>query len=217
MNLPFQVTKNITLLGSELFNYFQRSGLDEMILPAESSQAIADIITETEGQVSEMDVNNMVEAGKIPKYPIFTNPKEKNPDKLEYKPKMKVNEMGDEAEITIIPEDLDGTYDYIPSVKSMAVGAAQELIEGRQKAVDALTTNPNIIQMLAAEGVKPLIKDLLIDTYEDLGVKDADRYFTKIEPPMMPGAVPGQPPMPGQEGMPPGMPQQQVANAPPMM
>jgi len=218
----------LRILGSELFNYFQRAGLDEMILPQESAQAISDIIMQSEGNVSENDIMNMAEAGKIPKYPIFENPKEKNPDKLQFKPKMEVNEMGDGAELTIIPEDLEGNYDYIPSVKSMAIGAGQELIEGRQRAIEQLTTNPNVLAMLAAEGVKPVIKDLLIDTYEDLGVKDADRYFTKAEPPPMPGQVPGQPAMPGQP-TPPGMPgqemmgqapqppQQPVANAPPMM
>ena len=216
----------LRILGSELFNYFQRAGLDEMILPGESAQAISDIILQGEGNMSEMDIMNMVDAGKIPKYPVFENPKEKNPEKLKFSPKMTVNEMGDGAEVTIVPEDLEGTYDYIPSVKSMAVGAGQELIQGRQAALDALTTNPNIIAMLAQEGMRPLIKDLLVDTYEDLGVKDAEKYFTKLEPPPMPGTVPGQPPAPGQEGMPPGqpgMPPQQpqqmqppVANAPQM-
>ena len=216
----------LRILGSELFNYFERAGLDEMILPQESAQAISDVIMQTEGNVSEMDVMNMAEAGKIPQHPIFENPKEKNPEKLQFKPKMTVNEMGDGAEITIVPEDLEGNYDYVPSVKSMAIGAAQELIEGRQKAVEALTSNPNIAAMLAMEGVRPIIKDLLVDTYEDLGVKDAEKYFTKIEQPQMPGAVPGQPPVPGQPGMPgqpmpqqaPQQPQQQpVANQPPMM
>ena len=80
--------------------------------------------------------------------------------------------------------------------------------------------------MLASEGVKPVVKDLLIDTYEDMGVKDADRYFTKAEPLPMPGAVPGQPPVPGQEGVlgqptpqgaPQQPPQQPVANQQPMV
>ena len=210
-NRQFLLTDNdkkqylLRILGGEMFNYFRRAGLDEMVLPSESAQAVSDIIMQSEGNMSEEDVLNMTEAGKIPKYPIFDNPEEKNPEKLSFRPKMAINDMGDEAELTIIPEDLEGNYDYIPSVKSMAIGANQELLEGRQKAVDSLTTNPNILAMLAQEGVRPVIKDLLIDTYEDLGVRDADRYFTKLEPQqMMPGqpGQPGQPPMPGQPGQP---------------
>jgi len=196
----------LRILGSELFNYFRRAGLDEMILPDESSKAISDIILQSGGNMSEEDILNMAEAGKIPKHPVFENPNEKNPEKLKFSPKMSINEMEDEAELTVIPEDLEGVYDYIPSVKSMAIGANQELLEGRQKIVEDLTSNSNITMMLAQEGVKPLLKDILVDIYEDFGVRDADRYFTKIEQPQQ---LPGQE-MPGQGQ--PQPPAQPVAN-----
>lgn len=206
----------LRILGSDLFEYFKRAGLDEMVLSDEATKTIGEIIMAQGGNVSDADIMGMVDAGKVPKFPIIENPKEKNPDKMIAKPKMRTNDMGDGAEISLVPEDLDGNYDYIASVKSMAIGAEKDLMQGRQAAIEMITSNPMVQQMLAAEGVKPLIKELLISSFEDSGLKDADRFFSKAEAPQQP---PQQASMPGMEaqGMPgqapsaqqgvPGMPQ----------
>lgn len=212
----------LKIVGSELFEYFQRAGLDEMVLPQESMSMIGDVIMNQGGNMSDDDIMNMIDAGKVPKYPIFDNPEEKNPDKLTYKPKMRVNEMGDGAEVSVVPEDLEGNYDYIPSVKSMAIGAEQEFIQARQQALENIK-DPAFVQMLAAEGWRPQVKEMWVSLYEDLGAKDADRYFTKIDQSQMmgqgqpngmpmgapqnlggsPGAPTAQPPMPQQPPIPP--------------
>jgi hypothetical protein len=171
----------LRIIGSEMFKYFQQAGLDEMVLPDESATTIAEIIDQMEGNVSDDDLQGMVEAGKVPRFPILENPKEKNPDKIRMKPKMSMNEMRDEAQLIITPEDLEGTYDYIASVRSMALGAEQEMLSARQQAVD-LVMNPQIQQMLMSEGIKVNIKDLLIDNFNDLGMRDAEKYFGKAEP-----------------------------------
>jgi hypothetical protein len=111
--------------------------------------------------------------------------------------------------LCVIPEDLDGNYDYIADVKSMSAGADHDQAEGIQSAIDGLTTNPVILQMLQAEGVKPKIKDLLVANFENKGLGDAERFFEKSAPPQMPGQ-PGQDP-----NMPPQMtPDQQAMNTP---
>jgi len=194
----------LKIIGSELFNYFERAGLDEMVLPDESMQAIGDIIMTQGGNLSDNDIMGMVEAGKVPKFPIIENPEEKKPEDLIVKPKMRMNAMGDGAEVSIVPEDLEGNYDYIPSVKSMALGAEREMIEGRQQAFETLK-DPAVQQMLTTEGWRPQIKDMMVGLYEDLGVKDADRYFVKVEEQQ---TTPGAPPMPEIPGM--GQPQQGV-------
>lgn len=175
----------LRIIGSELFNYFERAGLDEMVLPNESASAIGDIIMNTGGEISDSQINQLVESGKVPKYPVFDNPDEKNPEKLIYKPKMKVGDMRDEAEIYVIPEDLEGNFDYVPSVKSMALGAEQEFTQARQAAFDSIK-DPQMLQLLAQEGWKPQVKEMWVSMYEDLGVKDADRYFSRIEQQQMP-------------------------------
>lgn len=169
----------LRILGGELFRYFKEAGLDEMVLPDESAATIADIINQMEGNLSDGDLEGMIDAGKVPKFPIIENPEEKDPSKLRMKAKMSVNDMEDGAEVVITPNDLEGNYDYIASVKSMAIGAEQEMLDARQQAIEMLM-NPQIMQLMAAEKIKPNIKDLLIDNFNDLGMRDAEKYFSKI-------------------------------------
>lgn len=185
----------LRIVGSDLFNYFQRAGLDEMEVPAEAMQAIGDIVTQQGGNMSDDDLMGLIEAGKMPKYPVITNPEEKNPEKLEYKAKMEVNDMGDGAEISLVPEDLEGNYDYIPDVRSMSTGANDQLMQGRQKAVELITSNPTILTLLQQENVKPNIKELMVSLLEDMGLKDSERFFTSLpqQDPMMMGGTPVNP------------------------
>lgn len=172
----------VKIIGSDLFNYFKRAGLDAMELSGQATQLIGDIINQHEGDLSNEDVQAMIEAGKTPKFPVFENPGEKDPSKLIYKPKMKINETGDGAELSVIPADLDGAYDYVADVHSMSMGADIQLQRAIQIAINGLTGNPVVLQLLQQEGVTPNIKDLLISQYEGLGLTDADRFFQTQQP-----------------------------------
>lgn len=167
----------LRIVGSEMFNYFLRSGLNEMEVTPEAMQTVGDIITQQDGNLSDDDIQTLISSAETPKYPVFDNPNEKNPEKLKYQPKMTINEMGDGAEVTLVPEDLEGVYDYIPDTVSMQAGANDQLIKAQQQAIQDLTTNPVVIQLLAMQGVQPEIKDLLISHYENIGLKDAEKYF----------------------------------------
>lgn len=171
----------LRIVGSDLYNYFQRAGMDEMEVTNEAMQAIGDVVHQQGGNVSDDDMQALIDAGQTPKFPVFSNPNEKDPAKLEYKPKMRVNEMGDGAEVSIMPDDLEGNYDYVADVKSMASGADSDLQQARQKAIADLTGNPVVLQLLQLEGIKPQIKELLVSELEDLGLKDAERFFGKID------------------------------------
>lgn len=194
----------LRIVGAENFAYFKRAGLDEMELKPEVTQMIADII-EQNPEITPEEVDQMVEAGKVPKHPVYENPNEKDPEKLVYKPKMTVADTEDSAEMSIVPEDLEGTYDYIADVKSMASGASEELMQARQKAIELLLGNQNVVQLLGAEGFKPNVKELIKNSLEDLGLKDADRYFEKIETQGIPptaGGIQPNPQVPGLPGVP---------------
>jgi hypothetical protein len=170
-----------------------------MELPPESATMIGDIITQNP-DVSDDAINQMTEAGSLPKFPVVENPGEKNPDNLKIKPKMVINDMEDGATLTVTPEDLEGTFDYIPDVKSMAMGSDAQQMQAREEAVQLATTNTNVIQLLAQEGYKLKIKDLLVANYEDKGFRDAEKYFEKLPPnPAMGGVGPNmqQPGVPG--------------------
>lgn len=172
----------LRILGDEMFSYFKRAGLDEMEVTPEGMQMLGDVIQQQEGNVSDDDLMQLYESAKTPKYPVFKNPQEKNPEKLEYKAKMTVNDMGDGAELSLIPEDLDGSYDYIADVQSMQSGASEELRKAQQEAIVSLTTNPVVLQLLQSQGVTPQIKELLIDSFNQSGLKDAEKYFQAQQP-----------------------------------
>lgn len=210
----------LRIVGTELFRYFKEAGLDEMTLPDESAEAIADIVAQMNGDVSDEDLQGMIEAGKVPKYPIVENPDVKKAEDMRIKPKMRVGEQEDSAEISIVPEDLEGNYDYIASVKSMAIGAEQEMLQARQQAIDMLI-NPQMQQLLMQDGIKANIKDLLIDNFNDLGMRDAEKYFSKAEVAQQPQLPQGQqmpqiPGMEGMQGMGEQMPQQPIEGMPQM-
>lgn len=174
----------LQILGDDNYNYFKREGMDEMVLPDEVAVAIQETMAsmqEAGVNLDEATLQSMIQAGQIPKYPVITNPDEKDSSKLDMKPKLRPTELGDGAELSVTPEDTDGNYDYVPDVKSMEAGAGEQLMFARSQAI-AQVTNPNMLQLLAAQGVKPLIKDLLIADFEDKGLNDAGKYFEAIQP-----------------------------------
>lgn len=174
----------LRIVGSEAFEYFKRSGLDEMELSPEALGIIGDIVTTQEGNVSDMDLQQMLEAGDVPKHPIKTE------DGV--RPKMRVSDLGDAASLSVERSDMEGTYDYISDVKSMTSGADTELREGQQRTFEMMM-NPQVVSMLQLEGYKPKIKDLLINILENEGNKDSERYFEEIQPEASLGQTPGSP------------------------
>lgn len=176
---PKEIEHVVRIVGKERFARLAEAGLadNEMIPGAE--EAIQDIIFQLGGNVSDAQMQNLYDSASMPKYPVIMNPHEKDIDKIEIKPKMAVE--GDYADVSVVPEDLDGTYDYIPDVKSMAMGAGNELIKARQQAIDRITSNPVVLQLLQGEGYRPKIKELLISDFEGTGLSDAARFFEKID------------------------------------
>jgi len=189
------------ILGTESFEYFQRSGLDEMEVDQESMRLIGETIQLQDGNVSDDDLTKMYEAGKVPKHPVTTEEG--------VKPKMKMSELEDGADLYITQDDMEGVYDYVSDVKSMAVGANEEMREGQDRAFEMLM-NPQVGQMLQLEGYKPKIKELLVSILENNNAKDAERYFEKL-PEAIPGQGAGQPPGAPQTGKVGGL---QAGNAP---
>lgn len=169
----------LRVIGTDLFEYFKRAGLDEMVVEPEAMEMIGEIIQNTDGNLSDQDIQQLYETAKTPKFPVYDNPKEKDPSKLKVKPKMKMNDMGDAGELSISQDDLDGTYDYIADVVSMQSGAGDTLMKAQMQALNSLK-DPTTLQLLAAQGVKPLIKDLLIDSFNSSGLPDGEKYFESI-------------------------------------
>lgn len=214
----------LRIVGSEMFAYFKRAGLDEMEVPDAAMQEIANLVGMQDGNVSDEQMQQMVEAASVPKYPVLENPTAKKSEQR-LKPKMSINDQGDGAEISLVPEDLDGTYDYIPDIKSMALSAHDEMLTAQNKALEMMI-NPQIAQILVQEGVKPNVKELIQSILENTGLRDAEKYFGQVAAPASPSQTLGQPglpaapptlpqggeqmagpaPVPGQPGVPMGVP-----------
>jgi len=88
-----------------------------------------------------------------------------------------------------------GLFDYIPDVKSMAIGVSDEAIRGRNQAL-TLLLNPSIEQKLKAEGQSVKISELIKQILSDNLVKNADKLFEEKEineQPELPGVPTGIP------------------------
>lgn len=168
----------LRIVGKQQFEYFKRMGLDEMELTDEAMSEIAGIITNQGGNISQEDIDLLIEAGKTPRYPVK--------EKEGYSKKMKISDLGDGAEVAIVPEDLDGYFDYIPDTESMALGSGEQQLAGKQKALELLM-NPGTQGMLQQSGVTIKMKDLLVDYLEDVGANDAEKFFDEtVQQPSVP-------------------------------
>lgn len=169
----------IKLVGNDLIEKFKQLGLDSVDVDPSSAKMIADII-EQNPDMSPQEIQVLHETASMPRYPVVMNPDEKDITKLEVKAKMVLSDEGQSGELSVVPEDLDGAYNYIPDVQSMSLGANDQRIRGRTEAITLLTSNPTVLQLLQGEGYKPKVKDLLVADLEGKGLSDAERFFEKL-------------------------------------
>lgn len=205
------------IVGKKQFDYYVNQGLDELVPDAEAMRMVKQAIEENPN-ISDQEMSILYESALVPKYPVIENPNQQDPDKLRIKPKMTVSEAKDSAEVVLTPDDLEGTYDYVPDVKSMAAGANQEMIQARQTAINTLTSNQVVISMLQSQGYQPNIREMFIDQFEDTGLRDAQRYFEEVQqtsqaqlagdPTQAGGGVQDNQSVPGSQAVPPTAPVQ---------
>lgn len=158
-----QQQKIIQIAGKDAIQFFQKMGLDAMGLSDDAQTMMSDPdVAETSVQPSDLET---------PMFPVQT------PEGM--MPKMKMDDNGQVGSLIVEPDDLAGNYDYIPDVGSMASNADDASIRSKTEAI-AMAINPQAQQLLMAEGYRPKLKDLLVDHYEDIGFKNADQYFEKI-------------------------------------
>lgn len=168
------------IVGKDQIQQFQQLGLSETDIPPGAMNDIAQTIAQNPGAVSQQQLNSITSDVSIPKHPIVMNPNEKDPTKYEIKPKLDVQGNG-EANLYITPDDFEGEYDYIPDVRSMASGAGAMMQQARDKALE-MATNPVVQANLQTAGYTLKMKDILENTFEDAGYKDAESLFQPINP-----------------------------------
>lgn len=210
----------LKIVGEKDFSFFKRAGLDEMTIDNESMGLIGDTIGQMNGDVNDLQLQQMMQSAETPMFPVVENPNETNPEKIMIKPKMRLDQTKSEAELSLVPEDLDGTFDYVPDVRSMSAGADGVLQEARKQATDLLFNNQSVLQLLQQEGIKPNVKEILTEIFEESGTKDASRFFSQIQEQTAPGQEAGgnvQQGVAPAQGIQPNMGQQGLPAAPPTM
>lgn len=194
----------LRIVGKQMFGLFQEAGYDAMTVPHESMMAIKEIVDMRGGDMSPDELGTMYQSAEIPKFPVLENPEVKNPMQQTYKPKLRVSDDGGSAELSIIPGDLDGEFDYIADVKSMSIGATQDTLDSQNRLLQTLL-NPAVIQLLKEQGISPNVKELIESITENSGLRDAEKYFSTSSPSQGPGQALQEPGLPGAPGpTPPG-------------
>lgn len=178
---PGEQQKVIRIVGKEAIKYFQGRGQDGYTLTAEAADLLANPEVQALGirpeELQTLAMPVQTELGTLPKF---------------------TQEPGSEQGYLIIePQDLSGTYDYIPDVESMSVPNESNMIQAQRELIQTVL-NPAVDQKLMTGGYELDIRELLTSYFEKLGLKDAEKYFKKASPaPQMPG-MGG---MPGMEGV----------------
>jgi len=177
--------KMIQIVGEDTLQSFKKKMMAPSATDMVTGQPIVDDTGQPAGPLSPYGPNEIgVEA---PIYPVRQG--------NELVPKFQLDETGEMGELIVEPKDLAGLVDYIPDVESMSI---QKSSQSKIKffALQLLLQNPTTVQMLAQEGMKPRVHDLIVEMLEDSGFRDARRFFE--EAPAPPPIQPGQEQIPGQ-------------------
>lgn len=171
-NKAYQV---IRIIGKDKIRKFQQMKLDTMDIPRYAMDEISDAVMATP-DLDQEELMGLASEVSVPTNPVIKNPNETNPDKMEIVSKLNKTENDNEAELYVTPDDMDGVYDYIPDVKSMALGVGDRQMQAKQDAI-TLILNPAVQQMLQAEGQKVKIKEMLVSHLDSMGYGDAEALF----------------------------------------
>lgn len=182
-SLPNEKQKIIRIVGRDAINFFNEQGLGD--------------VHPTEQEVQEEAMTGIPSnTGIGPEYPVV------GPNG-EMKPKFELDHSGQGGYLTIEKEDLGGDFDYIPDIESMRAPTEGETEQKFMQMIQ-LVSLPPVMQMLAAEGKRPKMSELITRAMEATRVvRDADAFFENTPtPPMDPTmgmsqGLPGAPQGPG--------------------
>jgi len=159
--------KIVRIVGRDASEFFMRQGLSD-IRPTEED---ADMVMR--GMLNPEDI------APGPRYPVGLGENETG-EPIE-SPKYMPDETGEGGNLIIEPSDLSGNYDYVPDVETMKAPSTQD-VKNELMQVVAMVLNPVVVQMLAQEGKKPKIQEILTRAFEATNtIKDAEALFEDIK------------------------------------
>lgn len=179
-------TKIINIVGKDAIKFFEQMKLGDYGLTEDMTDMLSD------ENLAGVDIQP--QDLMTPLFPV-------DQDGLAV-PKFEREPTSQIGRLIIEPDDLAGTYDYIPDVGSMNQDAAASDLAARSQAISLLIANQNVTALLAAEGKRVNVADLVVDYLEDLGFKNASQYIDNLEQQQMGGGELGQQINPAGEGIP---------------
>lgn len=215
---PSKKFDKLKLTSNDSIREFQQMGLDQGQVPDSAMQQIQQLIKQYPDSIQPDELQKVMDHVTIPSKAVAENPEADVEDLILHK-KLEIKSHN-EADLYITPKDMDGLHDYIPDVKSMATGAGIQQQNVIQNVIN-LALNPEVSQLLQTQGQQINIKDVLVKSFEQAGLPDAESLFQAINngqqqqqpgmgqqpnqgqlpPGQGPGGIPGQ----GAGGLPPGV------------
>lgn len=186
----------LRLVGKEAYDAFVKAGYDAMTVPDETIMALKEIVDMRQGQMQPEEVQSLYQAGQVPLHPVLENPNVTNPMKQTYKPKMSMSSDNQGANLIVLPADLEGEFDFVADVHSMAMGANQDTIQNQNQLLQTII-NPAVLQLFTQQGVVPNVKELIESIAQNSGLADAEKYFGTAQNSAGPSQNLQQPGLPG--------------------
>ena len=179
---PSKYTILFRITGMDMLNELKQYEMDQEEIPSGVTQQLASVIEQDPNALDPDMIQAIAHNTAVPRFPVNTNPGGKIPSFI---PKLEMDKYGDYAVLAVNKDDLQGTYDYIPDVKSMSIGMTEQAIAGRNQALQILL-NPNVNMQLQQEGDKIKMKELIVAILEDNGLRNANKYFEPVQQPQQP-------------------------------
>jgi hypothetical protein len=177
--------KVIRIVGRDAIRYFKKRGLDSEELSDETQELL------TDPEVAQAAKEVGVDPGELgqPSFPVGMEGEQFN--------KFVLEEGEEVGHLVITPEDISGNYDYIADVKSMELPNDEKMLATKKQMIE-FAKDPATVQLLAQEGAKLNLQELMVDFFEELGTKDASKYFGRIDETNQAGGAAAQGGQPGQ-------------------
>ena len=161
---PREQVKVIRIVGKDAIRYFEKVGLGGTSV----QESTIDLLSSPEFEGMNIDPSTLA----TETYPVDTS--------QGTLPKFTLEEGGEVGHLLVEPDDLSGSYDYIPDIESMALPNEGDLINAKREMI-TIVQDQVVGAALAQEGYKIKAKELIEDYFEQLGLKDADKYFEKLQ------------------------------------
>jgi hypothetical protein len=165
---PTKEAQIVRIVGKEILQGLEDLGIANEEIPMDVMNEAVNLIDESGGNLTPEELQVIADTSKTPNFPVNVNG--------QTMPKLQMDERGMFANLYITQEDMNGLFDYIPDVKSMAIGVSDEAIRGRNQAL-TLLLNPAIEAKIAEAGQKVNVVELVKQILYDNGVKNADKLF----------------------------------------